>query len=291
MYPASFDYVRPGTISEAITLLSQNGDDAKILSGGQSLIPMMKLRVARPTWLIDIGHITGLSYLKEENGYLKIGALAREADLEKSHLIRSKFPIIHDTAITIADPLVRNLATIGGNLAHGDPANDHPATMLALGAKVVAVGPSGQREIPISDFFVSFFTTALDHNEVLTEIRIPVPPPRSGGAYFKLERKVGDFATAAVAVQVTLNADGTCQTAGIGLTNVGPTPIQATEAEVFLRGKKLDDAAIRQAGKLAADAAQPSSDLRGTAEFKKGLVEEFTRRGLRKATERAQGGN
>ena len=291
MYPASFDYVRPGTISEAITLLSQNGDDAKILSGGQSLIPMMKLRVARPTWLIDIGHMTGLSYLKEENGYLKIGALAREADLEKSHLIRSKFPIIHDTAITIADPLVRNLATIGGNLAHGDPANDHPATMLALGAKVVAVGPSGQREIPISDFFVSFFTTALEHNEVLTEIRIPVPPPRSGGAYFKLERKVGDFATAAVAVQVTLNADGTCQTAGIGLTNVGPTPIQATEAEAFLRGKKLDDAVIRQAGKLAADAAQPSSDLRGTAEFKKGLVEEFTRRGLRKATERAQGGN
>ena len=290
MYPASFEYVRPGTISEALALLGQYGDDAKILSGGQSLIPMMKLRVARPAWLIDIGRIPGLAHIKEEGGHLKIGGLVREAEIEASDLIRSKFPIIHDTAMVIADPLVRNMATVGGNLAHGDPANDHPATMLALGAKVVATGPRGEREIPIADFFVSFFTTALEHNEILTEIRIPTPDPRSGGAYFKLERKVGDFATAAVAVQVTLNSDGTCKTAGIGLTNVAPTPLKATKAEDFLRGKKLDAAAIDQAGQLAADAADPGSDLRGPAEYKKGLVKEFTRRGLRRALERAGGG-
>ena len=290
MYPASFEYLRPGTISEAIALLQQHGDDAKILSGGQSLIPMMKLRIARPGWLIDIGRIPGLAHIKEEGGHLKIGGLVREADLEASDLIRSKFPIIHDTAMVIADPLVRNLATVGGNLAHGDPANDHPATMLALGAKVVATGPRGEREIPITDFFVSIFTTALEPNEILTEIRIPTPDPRSGGAYFKLERKVGDFAAAAVAVQVTLHSDGTCKTAGIGLTNVGPTPLKATKAEDFLRGKKLDAAVIDQAAQLAADVAQPNSDLRGPAEFKKGLVKEFTRRGLRRAMERAEGG-
>ncbi len=289
MYPPSFEYIRPGTISEAIALLGQHGDDAKILSGGQSLIPMMKLRVARPGWLIDIGRIPGLAHIKEEGGHLKIGGLVREADLETSDLIRSKYPIIHDTSLVIADPLVRNLATVGGNLAHGDPANDHPATMLALGAKVVATGPRGEREMPVVDFFVSVFTTALEHDEILTEIRIPTPEPRSGGAYFKLERKVGDFATAAVAVQVTLNPDGTCKTAGIGLTNVGPTPLKATKAEDFLRGKKLDAAAIDQAAQLAADAADPSSDLRGPAEYKKALVKEFTRRGLRRAMERAGG--
>lgn len=290
MYPPSFEYVRPQTISEAVALLGQHGDDAKILSGGQSLIPMMKLRVARPGWLIDIGRLPGLSHIKEDGGYLQIGGLVREADIESSELIRARFPIIHDTARVIADPLVRNLATVGGNLAHGDPANDHPATMLALGAKVVATGPRGEREIPITDFFVSIFTTALEPNEILTEIRIPAPAPRSGGAYLKLERKVGDFATAAVAVQVTLNADGTCKTAGIGLTNVGPTPLKATQAEDFLRGRKLDEAAINHAAQLAADAAQPSADLRGPAEYKKGLIREFTRRGLRKAMERAQGG-
>src|SRR6202051_4877387 len=199
MYPPSFEYLRPATISEAVALLGEHGDDAKILSGGQSLIPMMKLRVARPGWLIDIGHVPGLAYIKEEDGHLKIGGLVREADLDTSDLTRSKFPIIHDTARVIADPLVRNLATVGGNLAHGDPANDHPATMLALDAKVVATGPRGTRTIPIDELFVGLFATALDAGEILTEIRIPLPPPRSGGAYEKLEREVGDFSTAAAA--------------------------------------------------------------------------------------------
>ena len=201
-------------------------------------------------------------------------------------LFRS-FPIIHDTAHVIADPQVRNLATLAGNLAHGDPANDHPATMLALGAKVVATGPKGERVIPIEDFFVTLFTTALEQNEIVTEIRIPLPPAHSGGAYFKLERKVGDFATAAVAAQVTLDSGGVCQQAGIGLTNVGPTPVKARKAEAFLRGKKLDDANIRQAAQLASGEAQPSSDLRGPAEYKTGLVKELTYRALSRAAERA----
>jgi len=287
MIPPAFDYLRPATIPEAIALLQQYGDDAKILSGGQSLIPMMKLRLARPAYLIDINRIAGLSYVKEEDGHLKIGGLTREAELESSPLIRSRYPIILDTAHVIADPQVRNLATLAGNLAHGDPANDHPATMLALGAKVVATGPAGTRVIPIGDFFVSLFTTALAPNEIVTEIQIPVPPAHSGGAYFKLERKVGDFATAAVAAQITMDVGGVCQQAGIGLTNVGPTPIKATKAEGFVCGKKLDEAALRQAAQLAADAAQPSADLRGPAEYKKGLVKELAFRALSRAVERA----
>jgi carbon-monoxide dehydrogenase medium subunit len=287
MIPPAFEYLRPKTIPEAITLLQQHGEDAKILSGGQSLIPMMKLRIARPGYLIDINRISGLSYIKEEGGFLKIGGLTREAELEASPLIRSKYPILIDTAHVIADPQVRNLATVAGNLAHGDPANDHPATMLALGAQVVATGSGGERIIPIEVFFLSLFSTALQPGEILTEIRIPVPAARSAGAYFKLERKVGDFATAAVAVQVTLDGNGIVQKVGIGLTNVGPTPIKAQQAEDFLRGEKLDEANILKAAQLAADAAQPSSDLRGPAEYKKGLVKELAKRALARAAERA----
>ena len=286
MIPPAFEYLQPNTIPEAITLLQQHGEDAKILSGGQSLIPMMKLRIARPAYLIDINRISGLSYIKEEGAFLKIGGLTREAELEASQLIRSKYPILIDTAHVIADPQVRNLATVAGNLAHGDPANDHPATMLALGAQVVATG-SGERVIPIEEFFLSLFSTALQPDEILTEIRIPLAPPHSGGAYFKLERKVGDFATAAVGAQVTLDANGVVQRVGIGLTNVGPTPIKAKKAEDFLRGKKLDGASIRQAAQLAADEAQPSSDLRGPADYKKGLIKELAKRALSRAAQRA----
>ena len=286
MIPPSFEYLRPNTIPEAIAMLQQHGDAAKILSGGQSLIPMMKLRLARPAILIDINRISGLSHIKEEGGYLKIGGLTREAELEFSPLVRSKYPILADTTHVIADPQVRNLATVGGNLAHGDPANDHPATMIALGAQVVANGPKGERVIPIDNFFVSLFTTALKPDEILTEIRVPVPPPRSAGAYLKLERKVGDFATAAVAVQVTLDEKGACQKVGMGLTNVGATPVKARKAEDFLRGKKLDDDAIAQAAQLAADQAEPSADLRGPVEYKKGLVKELAKRALRLTRER-----
>ncbi|HTS59396.1 MAG TPA: xanthine dehydrogenase family protein subunit M [Terriglobales bacterium] len=288
MIPPAFEYLRPKTIPEAVAFLAQYGDDAKILSGGQSLIPMMKLRIARPAYLIDINRISGLSYIKEEAGFLKIGGLTREADLEASALIRSKYPVILDTAHVIADPQVRNLATVAGNLAHGDPANDHPATMLALGAQIVATGLAGERIIPIEEFFLSVFSTGLKPGEILTEIRVPIPPPRSGGAYLKLERKVGDFATAAAAAQIALDGKGAVQKVGIGLTNVGPTPIKARKAEEFLRGKKVDEANARQAGQLAAEEAQPSSDLRGPAEYKRGLVKELVKRALSRAVERAE---
>ena len=287
MIPQSFEYFCPETVSEAIALLHQHGDGAKILSGGQSLIPMMKIRLARPEYIIDINRLADLQYIKEEDGFLKIGGLTREADLEASDLIRSKYPIVLDTAAAIADPQVRNMATIGGNLAHGDPANDHPATMMALRAAVIATGQSGERSIPVTDFFLSVFTTALEHGEILTEIRIPIPPSGSGGAYFKLERKVGDFATVGVAAQITVDGTGICQRAGIGLTNVGPTPIRAAAAEDFLVGKTIDQEQINRAAQLAAEAAQPSSDLRGPAEYKVSMVRELTKRSLLRACERA----
>src|ERR1700730_17924671 len=214
MIPKAFDYCRPKTLPEAISLLQQHGDAAKILSGGQSLIPMMKMRLAQPEYLIDINQIAGLEYIKEDAGYLKIGGLTREADLEASALIRSKYPLILDTAFSIADPQVRNLATVGGNLAHGDPANDHPATMLAFGAEVVAVGTEGERKIPIGAFFTGPFSTALRPDEIVVEIRVPSPKPGSGGAYFKLERKVGDVGTVRGAAQATLDGNGGCRRAG-----------------------------------------------------------------------------
>ncbi len=286
MIPARFEYFAPTSLDETLSLLSQHGPDAKLLAGGQSLIPLMKLRLASPAYIVDITRIPGLSYIREADGFLRIGALSREADVEASDLIRGKYPIIFDTAAVIADPLVRNLATIGGNLAHGDPANDHPATMLALGAEVVARGPGGERTVPLADFFKGIFTTALNDNEILTEVRIPTPPAGSGGAYFKVERKVGDFATAGVATFVVLR-NGVCERAGIGLTNVGPMPIKASRAEEFLRDKRLDEEAIRQAAQLAAQESQPTADLRGSVEYKRDLVRVLTIRALRRALERA----
>jgi len=288
--PAGFTYHAPATIAEATELLARYGEDAKILSGGQSLIPLMKLRLASPQNLVDINRVPGLAYIREDGGVLRIGALARESDLEESDLIRSRYPILHDTSRVIADPLVRNLATVCGNLAHADPANDHPATMLAVDAEVVAVGRQGERRIPARSLFLGPFTSALTAGEILTEVRIPVPPPRSGGAYLKMERKVGDFATAGVAVQLTLAANGTCERIGIGLTNVGPTAIRATRAEESLRGKRPDEGALAQAGRLAAEASEPETDFRGPAEYKRDLVRVLTVRALRQALARAGGG-
>jgi carbon-monoxide dehydrogenase medium subunit len=290
MIPAAFEYHAPTSLDQATGLLAKLGADAKVLSGGQSLIPLMKLRFASPAHLVDINGIPGLAYLREADGALLIGALTRESDLEESDLVRTRYPLLHDVSRVIADPLVRNLATVGGNIAHGDPANDHPAAMLALGAEVVAAGPAGPRRIPATAFFTGPFQTALRPDEVLVEIRVPAAAARSGGAYVKLERKVGDFATAAVAAQLSLSGDGAVDRAGIGLTAVGLTAIKATEAEAALVGRRPDGAAIKRAAAAAAEAAQPSADLRGPTEYKKDLVRVLAARALRRALERAGGG-
>ena len=287
MIPASFDYHVAESVPEAVALLAQYGEDAKILAGGQSLLPMLKLRLARVPHIVDISRIAGLEYVKEEDGFLKIGGGTREVTLERADAIQ-RYPILLDTASVIADPLVRNRATVGGNLAHGDPGNDHPATMLALGALVVAVGPRGERIIPVDNFFTGIFTTALNIDEVLVEIRIPIPEPRSGGAYVKLERKVGDYATAASAAQVTLGANGEISRVGIGLTNLGPTPIKAVDAERSLRGRVPDDAAITEASRLAAQATTPTADRRGDVDYKQAMAQVLTARALRKAIQRAE---
>lgn len=288
MIPPPFDYHAPTTLPQALELLSRFGEEAKVLSGGQSLLPLLKLRFAQPAHLVDIGRIPGLDYIKEEGGFLRIGALVREAGLEASALVRSKYPILVDTASVIADPIVRNLATVAGNLAHGDPANDHPATMLALGAEVTVTGPKSSRTIPITQFFTGIFTTALAPTEVLTEIRIPVPPAGSGGAYVKLERKVGDFATAGAAAFLVLKGD-VIERAGVGLTNLGPTPIKAADAEKHLVGKKPDEATFAEAARLAAAATSPSPDRRGAADYKREMARVLTVRVLRKAAQRAGG--
>ena len=288
MIPPVFEYLNPNQLSEAISLLQKHGEDAKILAGGHSLIPAMKLRFALPEYLIDISGIEGMDYLREEGGQLRIGAMTRESSLEESELISEKYPLLLDTVKMIADPQVRNMATVGGNLAHGDPANDHPATMIALRATVMVEGPKGSREIGIDDFFPEFFTTAMDPNEILTEIRIPTPPSKSGGAYLKIERKVGDFATAAVACQLCFDAAGAIEQIGIGLTNVGQTPIRSTKAEDLLRGETPNDNLLQEAGLLAADDSDPADDLRGSAGYKKALVNELTQRAIRISIERSE---
>ncbi len=287
MIPASFEYEAPTTLDEALDLLEKHGDDAKILAGGHSLIPMMKLRFAEPEFLIDINNIPGLAYIKEENGYLKIGALTREAELEHSDLIHSKYPIFTDASKLIADPQVRNMGTIGGNIAHGDAANDHPAVLIALNATVEITGKAGKRTVPIDEFFFGFYSTAVEENEILTAIHVPIPSNGTGNAYHKLERKVGDYATAGAAVQLTLDSDGVVTNAGIGLTNVNPTPLRASRSEQALKGKKLTDETIAEAAQYASEDCNPSADLRGDIAYKRAMVGILVKRMIQKAAERA----
>jgi len=288
MIPGEFDYFSPTTLDEALSLLQDHGDDAKILAGGQSLIPAMRYRLAVPGVLIDINGLAELEYVREDNGHLTIGAMTRESDLEASPLVKEKYHLLADTAEVIADPLVRNMATVGGNLAHSDPANDHPATMLAYNAEIIALGPAGTRVIPIDDFFTGLFENALDENEILTQIRLPRPGPNSGGAYIKVERKVGDYAISAVAVQLTMVGD-TCTGARIGLTNLSPVPMRAKNAEQALIGQVVTPAVLEAAGQAAAAECNPSADLRGSVDYKRDLTRVLTKRALTKAIERAKG--
>ncbi len=290
MIPAAFEYQAAKDLAHAVQLLASAGGEAKVLAGGQSLIPLMKFRLAQPSVLVDLNRVDGLAYVRESDGELRIGALTREFELEASELLRERYPVIADTAAVVADPLVRNLATVGGNVAHADPANDHPATLLALRASLAVRGPRGERVVPIDAFLIDTFITALAPDEILTEIRIPKPQPRSGGAYLKLERKVGDFAIVGVAVQLSLDSRGAVSSAGIGLTNVGPTAIRALRAEAALRGRAPDERTISAAAAEAAAEAKPASDLRGPADYKRDVVRVLTARALRRAVARAQGG-
>jgi aerobic carbon-monoxide dehydrogenase medium subunit len=287
MYPAAFDYRAPKTLDEALALLKQRGDDAKVMAGGQSLIPLLKLRFAQPALVVDIGRIPSMATIKKQDGHVSIGALVRHVDIERSKDLKGWLPIMGEAVHWVADPLVRNRGTVVGSVCHADPSGDWGGVMLALGASVVARSASRERVIPITDFFTGPLSNALEPDELVTEIRIPLPAGASGGAYNKLERKVGDFATAAAAVYVEMK-DGKLTKVGIGLTAVGATNLKAAAAEKSLTGKQPTDALIAEAAKLAASIAEPKSDVRGSAEFKKDIVRVLVQRGLKTAVARAK---
>jgi aerobic carbon-monoxide dehydrogenase medium subunit len=284
MYPGRFEYQAPATLEEAFTTLDRYGDEAKVLAGGQSLIPLMKLRFATPRALVDINRVPGLDGLAEEEGGLRLGALVRHKDCERSSLLKGRFGVLGDAAPQISDPIVRNLGTVAGSLAHADPQGDWGSALMAIGARVVARGSGGSREITVDELFEGPFMTTLEPTEVITEVRVPDPGPKAGGTYLKLERKVGDYATAAVAVHLSFS-NGSVERAAIALTGVGPRNLRARAAEEALVGATLDDEAIGEAARLAAEAAEPQDDERGSADYKRNVVRIFTERGLRKARE------
>ena len=285
MYPASFDYIAAATLEEALDTLGRYEDDAKVLAGGQSLIPLMKLRLAAPRVVVDINRLPGLDTLAaDDGGALRIGALVRHKTCERSDLLGGRWGTLGAAAPLISDPIIRNLGTVCGSLAHADPQGDWGSALLAMDAEVVARGPDGSRTIPLRELFEGPFVTSLAPTEIITEARVPDPGPDAGGTYLKLERKVGDFATVGVAIHLAM-ADGKVGKAGIALTAVGPTNLRATAPEEALAGSELTDEAIAEAARLAAEAAQPYSDTRGTADYKRTVVRVFTERGLRTVRE------
>lgn len=288
MIPSTFNYHAPTTLADGIRLLSQYGDTAKVLAGGHSLIPMMKLRFAAPEHLIDLKRVQELKGIREQGGVIHIGAMTTESELIASELLWKKCPLIPEGARLIADPQVRNCGTIGGDIAHGDPGNDHPAIMLAVEASFVLKGPKGERVVPTSGFFLGMYSTQLQANEILTEIRVPAMAAGSGYAYSKLKRKAGDFATAAAAVLLQLDGK-VCKKINIALTNAGPTALKATQAEKVLTGKVIDEQLIEQAIAQVLPICAPTECLRGDREYKTHMTGEMTRRAIRQALERAKG--
>jgi len=288
MIPSKFTYHKATSLKDAIALSKELGEEAKYMSGGHSLLPMMKLRFATPEHIIDISKIQGLSYIKEEGDALKIGALTTQSEMEYADLINKKYSIFSDAIKLTADPSVRNVGTIGGNIAHGDAANDQPALMLAMRATIIAEGIDGQKSIPIDDFFHGFYMTALEPSDVLVEIQLPIAKKGNGGAYHKVERKVGDYATAGVAVHVEIDDHGVCQEVGIGLTNVSAVPMRLDRGEAVLRGKKITEDLIEQVGSIASEDCEPTSDLRGSEAYKRSIVNTITQRMIRLAIERSQ---
>ena len=286
MIPLEFDYHAPRTVPDALGLLKQFGDEAKLLAGGHSLLPMMKLRFAQPGHLIDLGKIAELRGIRQDGNTLYIGAMTTENDLIWSQLLQDKCPLLVEGARLISDPQVRYKGTIGGDISHGDPANDHPALMVVLGASFALTSSSGERVVAADDFFLGSFDTLLKPDEIMTEIRIPVPAPDTGSCYSKLKRKVGDFATAAAAVTLRMNGESV-QEVAIALTNVGPCVLRARAAEDSLRGKAMDDASLAEVVKLAMSICDPVEDQRGDADYKTAMAGEMTRRALLTARSRA----
>jgi len=282
VFPAPFDYQRAHSIDEALAALAAHGDDARILAGGQSLIPAMRFRLARPAVLIDINPIASLAYVRENDGYLAVGAGARDFALETTPVVSSRYPLLADVCAVVADPVVRQMGTVVGSLCHNDPAGDWPVAALAAHASVVIRGKGGERVVSIDDFLVDSYTTAVGEGEMALEVRFPTPQARTAGAYMKIERKVGDFATAAAATRVTLAADGTIANASIALGAAGPKGFRVVEAERALVGAKPSNAAIAAAMEAARNAADPIADTRGTVIFKKQMAGVLVERALRK---------
>jgi aerobic carbon-monoxide dehydrogenase medium subunit len=287
MFPAAFDYRSPSTLDEALGVLADRGDEAKVMAGGQSLIPLLKLRFSQPALVVDIGRLPGLKDIKREDGHVRIGALVRHVDVERSKELATLVPLMVEAVHWIADPLVRNRGTVVGSVCHADPSGDWGSIMLALNAELVAQSKRGERVIPVDGFFQGPFTTTLRPDEIVTAIRVPLPTGHAGGSYHKLERKVGDFATVAVTVQVELDGRKV-KKAGIGLTSVGATNLKAKQAEKALLGNELNDQVIAEAARQAAAESEPKDDMRGSAAYKKDVVRVFVQRGLKAALARAQ---
>ncbi|MGE5307135.1 MAG: FAD binding domain-containing protein [Alphaproteobacteria bacterium] len=288
MYPASFEYLAPRGVNEAIALLQQYGEDAKLLAGGQSLVPMMKLRLARPKYLIDLNKVPNLNVIREERGYIRVGAMTRHVQIEEDPLIKEKIPILSEAARQIADTQVRNRGTLGGSLAEADPSGDWGPVALALKAEMKCAGPNGERRIAAADFFTFAYTSALDRNEILTEILFPVPGVESRGVYVKLEAVAGAFATVSAAVQMAVNKDGACQAIGIGVSGRGSVPQQAIAVENLLKGKKITPELIEESGRLIQEGAEPIEDMRGSAAYKKKALGAILRRALAEVVRRAE---
>ena len=283
MIPAAFDYVAPRTIPEAVAELVKRGQEAKVLAGGHSLIPLMKLRLSTPSFLVDIGRIGNLNYIREDDGHIAVGALTTHHDIALSDLVKSKLPLLSSAAEQIGDPQVRNRGTIGGAAAHADPFGDFPTTLLALDAEFRVVGERGERTIAAKDFFVDTFTSALEPAEIVREIRIPTPPAGSAGTYLKFSRRSQDWAIVAVAAQVTMNGHEVSRVA-IGLTGMGNTPLRASGVEQALRGKGGHDDELRQAAEHADEGTDPPQDLNGSPDYRRHLARVLTRRALEKVT-------
>jgi carbon-monoxide dehydrogenase medium subunit len=288
MYPASFEYLRPSGVAEALALLRQHGDDAKILAGGQSLVPMMKLRVARPKYLIDIHRIGDLNYIREEAGTLRIGAMTRHIEIEESALIKKTSPMLAEAASEIGDVQVRNRGTIGGGLVEADPCGDYGPVVLALNGQFKCVSPRGERLIPAADFFTFAYSTVLDIDEILTEVILPLPDKSSAGVYVKLERVAGDFAIASAAVELSLDKNGACSAIGVGVTGAHSVPTKGVVVETLLRGKKIIPELIDQAGRLIQEGTEPIEDMRGSAVYKTKVLGAILRRAIGEALHRAQ---